>query len=341
MIISKQKLKVRTPSRRMDDFANYAKVFLLLYHISIMLLKSCCFLEFRRNTNIGIQKIQEQLKHQEESCKANRYAAACDSPCSNRRIVVAGMMRDRFSPPLVYKENDVEDEAENSHMRKKAIDPYLQELETTSIYEIRTLFHLIDTNSKGFLTEENVESLFAFVGYGRGNKGAALISGVMADKSSPSSTPKDACQEQEVIIRTREIIGFEDFLMDLNAEINRVIQYPMELVLQAFDHFSDAAGMDDENDGNEEDRSSWRANQTIQREQLIEILMYQQDVQHQHTKMASPTTSNENDSWTQEDAASQLDCIGWIDTNIAYDKIVRNMYRLWESKSLGNFLSVQ
>jgi hypothetical protein len=165
----------------------------------------------------------------------------------------------------------------------------------------------------------------------------------MADKSSsPSRTPKDACQEQEVILRRRENIGFEDFLMDLNAEINRVIQYPMELVLQAFDHFSDASDMDDENDGNEEDRSLWRANQTIQREQLIEILMYQQDAQQQHTKMATPTTSNaENDSWTQEDAASQLDCIGWIDTNIAYDKIVRNMYKIWESKSLGNFLSVQ
>jgi hypothetical protein len=109
-----------------------------------------------------------------------------------------------------------------------------------------------------------------------------------------------------------------------------MIQYPMELVLQAFDYFS-AADIENEDD----DEGRCRRNCTIQREQLIEILMH---CPQQHLMSQAQVETIDELFTSHEDAASHLDCIGWINTEIGYYEIVRDMYRLWESKTLDNFL---
>jgi Ca2+-binding EF-hand superfamily protein len=238
---------------------------------------------------------------------ANRYAA-CDSPINKKQMKpqfdmssLTGILEDGGDPLSSLFESDMD--------------------MAPAVLELRTLFNLIDTNSKGYLNEENMESLFSIVGYGRGKGGAFLISGIF-DKIG-------GAQKQPSQTRT---MSFQNFLTALHSEINRKMEYSMELVLQAFDFFS----ADNNISLSEDEVTMKRGGEQgiIQREEVINILMH-----HVHQHEETDRQVNYGEKWTHKEALSHLECIGWITNKIQYDKIVRDTFRLWQCQTLHNFVS--
>ena len=102
-------------------------------------------------------------------------------------------------------------------------------------------------------------------------------------------------------------IQFPDFSRILHLELNRELPYSCDLVMHAFDFF---VRTDCE-----------RVEGVIPRQLLMEILQLYGD-----------------EKWTGENSASCLNCVGLVSTQINYKNLVENVHRLWECKTLHNFL---
>ena len=102
-------------------------------------------------------------------------------------------------------------------------------------------------------------------------------------------------------------IQFPGFVRILHLELNRELPYSCDLVMHAFDFFVQT--------------DCERVEGVIPRQLLMEILQLHGD-----------------EKWTVENSASCLNSVGLVSTQIYYRNLVEDVHRLWECKTIHNFL---
>lgn len=114
----------------------------------------------------------------------------------------------------------------------------------------------------------------------------------------------------EISSRIGSMIQFRDFIRILQVELNRDLSYSSDLVQHAFDFFAP--------------RECDRTKGIIPRDLLMEILQLYGE-----------------EKLTEGESALCLNSIGLVSKHIHYTHLVENVHRLWECKTLHNFLTIK